>query len=161
MVSGLRIGRFFLDDQFGIRWVIQRDEGGLAQTLLTADNQAAALQLPEDPRGTLAAAMELDLRLLQGEVQPDRAVRLDVAILPGDAGSVQQKCIEYLGVVADVTESFVLKQEPWKRHVGCCRTAGCKLAKCFHLTSYPIHPIRCIDWIDRLILLRVDFFLID
>ena len=32
--------------------------------------------------------------------------------------------------------------------------------KSFHLTSCPIHPIRCIDWIDRLILLYLDLFLI-
>ncbi len=56
--------------------------------------------------------MELCLRLFQGEVQPNRAVRLDVAVLPGDAGSVQQKCVKYLGVVADVPQGFVLEQEP-------------------------------------------------
>ena len=38
MVSGLRIG-LFLDDQLCIRWVIQRDEGGLAQPLLFSDMQ--------------------------------------------------------------------------------------------------------------------------
>ena len=80
MVSILRIG-LFLDDQLCIRRVIQRDEGGLAQPLLFSDNQAAVLQLPEDPCGALAAAVELDLCLFQGEVQPNRAVRLDVAVL--------------------------------------------------------------------------------
>ena len=35
--------------------------------------------------------MELCLRLLQGEVQPDGAVRLDVAVLPGNACPVQQQ----------------------------------------------------------------------
>ena len=68
-VSSLRIGHFFLDDQFGVRRVIQRDEGGLAQALLAPNNQAAILQLPEDPRGALAAAVEFGLRLLQGEVR--------------------------------------------------------------------------------------------
>ena len=66
---------------------------GLPKPLFSANDQAAVLQFPEDPRGTLAAAVELCLHLLQGEVQPDRAVRLDVAVLPGNAGSVQQKCI--------------------------------------------------------------------
>jgi len=70
-------------NQLCVRWVVQRNEGGLAQTLLALNDQAAVLQLPEDPRGALAAAVELRLRLLQGEVQPNRAVRLDVAVLPG------------------------------------------------------------------------------
>ena len=116
VVSSLRIG-ILLDDQFGIRRVVQRDEGGLAQSLLTADNQTAVLQLPEDPRGTLAAAVELDLCLLQGEVQTDGAVRLDIAVLTGDAGSVQQKCIEHLGVVADVAQGLILQKKPRKRHI--------------------------------------------
>ena len=62
MVSGLRIGRL-LDDQLCIRRVVQGNEGGLAQTLLAADDETAVLQLPEDPCGTLAAAVELYLRL--------------------------------------------------------------------------------------------------
>ena len=69
-----------------IRWVVQRNKRGLAQALLAPDNQAAVLQFPEDSRGALTAAMEFGLRLLQGEVQPDRAVRLDVAVLSGNAG---------------------------------------------------------------------------
>ena len=147
-------------NQLCVRWVVQRDEGGLAQALLAPNNQTAILQLPEDSRGALAAAVELCLRLFQGEVQPDRAVRLDVAVLPGNAGSVQQKCIEHLGVVADVPQGFVLEKEPWKRHIGRRWALRRELAKSFYLTSYPIHPIRCIDWIDRLILLRVELFLI-
>ena len=55
MVSSLRIG-LILDDQFGIRRVVQRDEGGLAQALLAADNQATILQFPEDLCGALAPA---------------------------------------------------------------------------------------------------------
>ena len=146
-VSSLRIGHFFLDDQFGIRWVIQRNEGRLAQTLLAPNNQAAVLQLPEDPRGALAAAVELCLCLLQGEVQPDGAVRLDVAVLPGNAGSIQQQRIEYLGVVADVPQGFVLEKEPWKRHIGRRRALRRELAKSFHLTSCPIHQSIhfCVD----------------
>ena len=127
--------------------IVQRNERRLAQPLLASNDQAAVFQLPEDPRGALAAAVELGLRLFQGEVQPDGAVRLDVAVLPGNAGSVQQQRIEYLGVVADVTESFVLKQEPWKRHIGRCRTLRRELAKSFHLTSCPIHQSIhfCVD----------------
>ena len=120
MVSILRIG-LFLDDQLCIRRVIQRDEGGLAQALLFSDNQAAVLQFPEDPRGALAAAVEFGLRLLQGEVQPNRAVRLDVAVLPGNAGSVQQQRIEHLGVVADVPQGFILEKKPGERYIGCRR----------------------------------------
>ena len=82
-----------LCDELCVRWVVQRNKRGLAQALLAPNNQATILQLPEDSRGALAAAVELCLRLLQGEVQPDRAVRLDIAVLPGNAGSVQQKCI--------------------------------------------------------------------
>ena len=149
-----------LCDELCIRWVVQRNEGGLAQALLAPNNQAAVLQFPEDPRGALAAAVELGLRLLQGEVQPNRAVRLDVAVLPGNAGSIQQQRIEHLRVVADVPQGFVLEKEPRKRYIGRRRALRRELAKGFHLTSYPIHPIRCIDWIDRLILLRVDLFLI-
>lgn len=104
--------------------------------------------------------MEFGLRLLQGEVQPDRAVRLDVAVLPGNACSVQQQRIEYLRVVADVPQGFVVEKKPWKRHIGRRRALRRELAKSFYLTSYPIHPIRCIDWIDRLILLRIELFLI-
>ena len=70
-----------LCDELCVRWVVQRDEGGLAQALFAADNQATVLQLAEDSRGALAAAVEFGLRLFQGEVQPDRAVRLDVAVL--------------------------------------------------------------------------------
>ena len=84
MVSILRIG-LFLDDQLCIRRVVQRDEGGLAQALLAPNNQTAILQFPEDPRGALAAAVEFHLCLFQGKVQPNRAVRLDVAVLPGNA----------------------------------------------------------------------------
>ena len=149
-----------LCDEFCVRWIVQRDEGGLAQPLLFSDNQAAVLQLPEDPRGALAAAVELGLRLFQGEVQPNRAVWLDVAVLPGNAGSVQQQRIEYLGVVADVPQGFVLEKKPRERYIGRCWALRRELAKIFHLTSYPIHPIRCIDWIDRLILLYLDLFLI-
>ena len=100
------------------------------------------------------------MRLLQGEVQPNRAVRLDVAVLPGDAGSIQQQRIEHLRVVADVPQGFVLEKEPRKRYIGRRRALRRELAKSFHLTSCPIHPIMCIDWIDRLILLYLDLFLI-
>ena len=146
MVSILRIG-LFLDDQLCIRRVIQRDEGGLAQALLFSDNQAAVLQFPEDPRGALAAAVELGLRLFQGEVQPDGAVRLDVAVLPGNAGSVQQQRIEYLRVVADAPQGFVLEKEPRKRHIGRRWALHRKPTKSFHLTSYPIHQSIhfCVD----------------
>ena len=63
-------------NQLCVRWVVQRNEGGFAQALLAPNNQAAILQLPEDPHGALAAAVELCLCLLQGEVQPDRAAGL-------------------------------------------------------------------------------------
>ena len=107
-----------LCDELCVSWVVQRNKRGLAQPLLFSDNQAAVLQLPEDPRGALAAAVEFGLRLLQGEVQPDRAVRLDVAVLPGNACSVQQQRIEYLRVVADGSQGFVLEKEPRKRYIG-------------------------------------------
>ena len=136
-----------LCDELCVRWVVQRDEGGLAQALLAPNNQTAILQLPEDPRGALAAAVEFGLCLLQGEVQPDRAVRLDVAVLPGNAGSVQQQRIEHLRVVADVPQGFILEQGPWKRHIGRRWALRCELAKSFHLTSYPIHQSIhfCVD----------------
>ena len=105
-------------NQLCVRWVVQRNKRGLAQALLFSDNQAAVFQLPEDSRGALAAAVEFGLRLLQGEVQSNRAVRLDVAVLPGDAGSVQQESVEHLGVVADVPQGFVLEKEPRERYIG-------------------------------------------
>ena len=117
-------------------------------------------RFPENPRGALAAAVEFGLRLLQGEVQPNCAVRLDVAVLPGNACSIQQQRIEHLGVVADAPQGFVLEKQPRQRYIGRRWALRRELAKSFYLTSYPIHPIRCIDWIDRLILLRVDLFLI-
>ena len=61
--------------------------------------------------------MELRLRLLHDEVNPDGAVRLDVAVLPGNAGSVQQERVEHLRVVADVPQGFVLEKKPRKRHI--------------------------------------------
>ena len=61
-------------NQLCIRWVVQRDEGGLAQALLAPNDQAAVLQFPEDPRGALAAAVQLLLRLFHGEVNSDGAV---------------------------------------------------------------------------------------
>ena len=136
-----------LCDELCIRWVVQRNEGGLAQALLFSDNQAAVLQFPEDPRGALAAAVELGLRLFQGKVQPNRAVRLDVAVLPGNACSVQQQRVEHLGVVADVPQGFVLEKEPWKRHIGRRWALRRELAKRFHLTSCPIHQSIhfCVD----------------
>lgn len=57
-----------LCDELCVRWVVQRNEGGLAQALLFSDNQAAVLQLPENPCGALAAAVEFGLRLFQGKV---------------------------------------------------------------------------------------------
>lgn len=147
MGSSLRI-RFLLGDEFSIRRVIQRDESGPAQPLLAADNQAAVLQFSKNPRGALAAAVELGLCLFHCEVQPDGAVRLDIAVLPGDAGPIQQERVEHFCVIADLPERFVLQQKPRKRHIGCRWAVSGKLTEYFHLTSYPIHPIRRIDWID-------------
>ena len=136
-----------LCDELCIRWVVQRNEGGLAQALLFSDNQAAILQLPEDSRGALTATVEFGLRLSQGEVQPNRAVRLDVAVLPGNAGSVQQQRVEHLGVVADAPQGFVLEKKPRQRHIGRRWALRRELAKSFHLTSYPIHQSIhfCVD----------------
>ena len=136
-----------LCDELCVRWVIQRNKRGLSQALLAPNDQAAVFQLPEDPRGALAAAVELRLRLLQGEVQPDRAVRLDVAVLPGNACSVQQQRVEHLGIVADVPQGFVLEKKPRKRHIGRRRALRRELAKSFHLTSRPIHQSIhfCVD----------------
>ena len=53
-------------NQLCVRWVVQRNKRGLAQALLFSDNQAAVLQLSEDPRGALAVAVEFGLRLFQG-----------------------------------------------------------------------------------------------
>lgn len=103
-------------NEFCVHRVVQRDEGGLTQALLAPNDQIAVLQFPEDSRGALAAAVELCLCLLQGEVQPDRAVRPDVAVLPGNAGSVQQQRVERLGVVADVPQGFVLEKKPLERY---------------------------------------------
>ena len=118
-------GRFctilFRLNEFCVHRVVQRDEGGLAQALLSPNDQIAVLQFPEDSRGALAAAVELCLYLLQAEVQPDRAVRLGVAVLPENASSVQQQRIEHLGVVADVPQGFVLEKKPWERYIGCRR----------------------------------------
>ena len=100
-------------NQLCVRWVIQRDKGGFAQTLLAPNNQTAVFQLPEDPRGALAAAVELCLRLLQGEVQPNRAVRLDVAVLPGDAGSIQQQRVEHLASLL-----MARRVSSWRRNLG-------------------------------------------
>ena len=134
-------------NQLCVRWVVQRNEGGLAQPLFSADDQAAVLQFPEDPRGALVAAVEFGLRLFQGKVQPNRAVRLDVAVLPGNAGSVQQQRIEHLRVVADVPQGFVLEKKPWQRHLGRRWALRREFAKSFHLTSYPIHQSIhfCVD----------------
>ena len=55
---------------------------------------------------------ELCLCLFQREVQPNRVVRLDVAVLPGNAGSVQQQRVEFLGIVADVPQGFILEKKP-------------------------------------------------
>ena len=91
--------------------------------------------------------MEFGLRLFQGKVQPNRAVRLDVAVLPGDAGSVQQQRVEHFCVVADVPQGFVLEKEPRQRHIGRRWALRRELAKSFHLTSYPIHQSIhfCVD----------------
>ena len=134
-------------NQLCVRWVIQRNKRGLAQALLAPNDQAAVPQLPEDSRGALTAAVEFGLRLFQGEVQPNRAVRLDVAVLPGNACSVQQQRVEHLGVVADVPQGFVLEKEPRKRHIGRRRALCRELAKSFHLTSCPIHQSIhfCVD----------------
>ena len=129
-------------NQLCVRWVVQRNKRGLAQTLLAPNNQAAVLQLLEDPRGALAAAVEFGLRLLQGEVQPNCAVRLDVAVLPGNACSVQQR-IEHLGVVADAPQGFVLEKQPRQRYIGRRWALRRELAKSFYLTSIgtKIHPL--------------------
>ena len=134
-------------NQLCVRWVIQRNKRGFAQTLLAPNNQTTVLQFPEDPRGALAAAVEFGLRLFQGEVQPNRAVRLDVAVLPGNAGSIQQQRIEHLGVVADAPQGFVLEKKPRQRYIGRRWALRRELAKSFHLTSYPIHQSIhfCVD----------------
>ena len=134
-------------NQLCIRWVVQRNERGLAQALLAPNNQAAVLQFSEYPCGALAAAVELRLRLLQGEVQPNCAVRLDVAVLAGNAGSVQQQRVEHLRIVADVPQGFVLEKKPRQRHIGRRWALRRELAKSFHLTSHPIHQSIhfCVD----------------
>lgn len=113
-------GRFctilFQLNEFCVHRVVQHDEGGLAQALLAPNDQIAVLQFLEDSRGALAAVVELCLCLLQGEVQPDRAVWPGVAVLPGNAGSVQQQRVERLGVVADVPQGFVLEKKPLERY---------------------------------------------
>ena len=48
-------------NQLRVRWVVRRNKRGLAQTLPAPNNQVAVLQLPEDPRGALAAAVQLIL----------------------------------------------------------------------------------------------------
>lgn len=100
-------------NQLCVRWIVQRNKRGLAQALLAPNDQAVVFQLPEDPRGALAAAVELCLRLLQGEVQPNRAVRLDVAVLPGDAGSIQQQRVEHLASLL-----MTRRVSSWRRNLG-------------------------------------------
>ena len=71
----------------------------------------------------------------------------DVAVLSGNAGSVQQQRVEHFCVVADVPQGFILEKEPWKRHIGRRWALRRELAKIFHLTSYPIHQSIhfCVD----------------
>jgi len=51
-------------NQLCVRWVVQRNKRRPSQTLLAPNDQAAVLQLAEDPRGALAAAVEFGLCLL-------------------------------------------------------------------------------------------------
>ena len=67
-------------NQLCVRWVIQRNKHGLSQALLAPNDQAAVFQLPEDPRGALAAAVELCLRLFHGEVNPDGTVSFEKTV---------------------------------------------------------------------------------
>ena len=118
-----------LCDELCVRWVVQRSKRGFAQALLFSDNQAAVLQLPEDSRGALTAAVEFGLRLFQGEVQPNCAVRLDVAVLPGNAGPIQKHGIQHLGVIGDVVKVFILQEKSRQRDVASCRTMDRELTK--------------------------------
>ena len=104
--------------------------------------QSVAIQEVAAALCKTAHAAELSWR--QAE---ERAIRLDAAVLPGDAGSSQQQRIEHLGVVADVPQGFVLEKEPRKRYIGRRRALRRELAKSFHLTSYPIHQSIhfCVD----------------
>ena len=56
-----------------LRLLTKKDIGIIVAVYMLASRKRF---VQEDPRGALAAAVELGLRLLQGEVQPNRAVRL-------------------------------------------------------------------------------------
>ena len=85
---------FLLCDELGVCRVIQCNDRRFAKPLFPADDQAAVLQLPEDPRGALAASVQFLLRLFQREVQTDRTVRLNVSVLSGNTRPVQQERIQ-------------------------------------------------------------------
>ena len=145
-LSGRYCAVFLRLNQLRIRGIIQRNQCGFSKPLFLSADQTAELKLMKYPRRTLSAAVQLLLRLFQGEVQPDRAVRLDVAVLPGNAGSVQQQRVERLGVVADVPQGFILEKKPGERYIGCRRALRREPYKKFSsdLLSHPsIHPFLC------------------
>ena len=94
--------------------------------------------------------MQFLLYLLNREVQADRAIGIDIAVLSGDTCPVQQESVEDFCVVADVLQFFVQQQKPWQWYLGSRWAFHCKLTKIFHRTSIPSYQSNFgIDWIDR------------
>ncbi len=105
-------------NQLCIRGIIERDHRRFSKTLFAAADQAAAFQLLKDPRDALPTAVQLLLCLLYGEIQSDRAVRIDVTVDLGNTGSVQHECVQHLCVVGK-TSKAILHEKPRKRYVRC------------------------------------------
>lgn len=130
--------------------IVQRNDCRFTESLLLADDQTAVFQLAEDPCGTLTAAVQFLLYLLHREVQADRAIGIDIAVLSGDTCPVQQESVEDFCVIADALQFFVQQQKSWQWYVGSRWAFHCKLTKIFHRTSIPsILSKLSIDWIDR------------
>lgn len=106
--------------------------------MLSAVDEAAQFQLTENSGNGLSAAVQPLLGLLNGKVQSDGAVRLNVAVLPGNAGPIQKHGIQHLGVIGDVVKVFILQEK--SRQPGCSKLPGLwivNLQKIFHRTSIP------------------------
>lgn len=93
---------------------IQRDFRRPAQALLGAHDQAAPLQLLKGPRRHLAATAQLFLGFLHGEVEAHGSVRLQIAVVLGEIGPVEQQGVEQPGVIGD-TQRY---QKPGKWEIG-------------------------------------------
>lgn len=105
--------------------------------MLSAVDEAAQFQLTENSGNGLSAAVQPLLGLLNGKVQSDGAVRLNVAVLPGNAGPIQKHGIQHLGVIGDVVKVFILQEKSRQRDVASCWTMDRELTKIFYRISIP------------------------